>query len=66
MTAHPLTPAILVLEDGRTFRGSAWGAEGRTLGEILLATQAGLPPGPGVREVMLTFNLLGDPALRLR
>ena len=38
MTAHPLTPAILVLEDGRTFRGSAWGAEGRTLGEAVFST----------------------------
>ena len=38
MSPHPHTPAILVLEDGRTFRGSAWGAEGRTLGEAVFST----------------------------
>ena len=30
--------ALLVLEDGSVFRGSAWGARGRTLGEIVFAT----------------------------
>jgi carbamoyl-phosphate synthase small subunit len=30
--------AILVLEDGRTFRGQAYGKEGRTLGELVFAT----------------------------
>jgi carbamoyl-phosphate synthase small subunit len=32
------TPAALVLEDGRVFRGSAYGAEGRTLGEVVFCT----------------------------
>ncbi|GLY65716.1 glutamine-hydrolyzing carbamoyl-phosphate synthase small subunit [Amycolatopsis taiwanensis] len=32
------TPAALVLEDGRVFRGSAYGAEGRTLGEAVFCT----------------------------
>ncbi|MGC5616898.1 glutamine-hydrolyzing carbamoyl-phosphate synthase small subunit [Georgenia sp. Z1491] len=32
------TPALLVLEDGTTYRGSAWGAGGRTLGEIVFST----------------------------
>ena len=31
-------PALLVLEDGRTFSGEAYGAVGRTLGEIVFAT----------------------------
>ena len=31
-------PALLVLEDGRTFSGDAYGATGRTLGEIVFAT----------------------------
>jgi carbamoyl-phosphate synthase small subunit len=31
-------PAILVLEDGRTFRGEAYGAEGETFGEAVFAT----------------------------
>ena len=31
-------PAILVLEDGRRFRGRAYGARGRTFGEAVFAT----------------------------
>ncbi len=31
-------PALLVLEDGRTFRGSAFGAVGETFGEAVFAT----------------------------
>src|SRR3712207_6731947 len=31
-------PAILVLEDGRTFRGEAYGAEGETFGEAVFTT----------------------------
>jgi carbamoyl-phosphate synthase small subunit len=31
-------PAILVLEDGRTFRGESYGAEGETFGEAVFAT----------------------------
>lgn len=31
-------PAVLVLEDGRTFRGQAYGAEGETFGEAVFAT----------------------------
>jgi carbamoyl-phosphate synthase small subunit len=33
-----MSQAILVLEDGRTFHGSSYGAEGRTLGEVVFAT----------------------------
>ncbi|HEY0637434.1 MAG TPA: glutamine-hydrolyzing carbamoyl-phosphate synthase small subunit [Pseudonocardiaceae bacterium] len=32
------TPAVLVCEDGRVFRGEAYGAVGRTLGEAVFAT----------------------------
>ncbi|MDF9717596.1 glutamine-hydrolyzing carbamoyl-phosphate synthase small subunit [Nocardioides sp. ChNu-153] len=32
------TPALLVLEDGRTFRGEAYGAEGETFGEAVFST----------------------------
>ncbi len=32
------TEAILVLEDGRTFRGEAYGAEGETFGEAVFST----------------------------
>ncbi|MGH3341299.1 MAG: glutamine-hydrolyzing carbamoyl-phosphate synthase small subunit [Carbonactinosporaceae bacterium] len=31
-------PALLVLEDGRTFRGTSYGAEGETFGEAVFAT----------------------------
>ena len=33
-----MTPALLVLEDGRTFRGEAYGAVGETVGEAVFAT----------------------------
>jgi hypothetical protein len=37
-----------------------------TLGDVILAAQVGLPDlSAGVSEVLLTFNLLGDPALTL-
>ncbi len=32
------TPALLVLEDGRTFHGEAYGAEGETFGEAVFST----------------------------
>ncbi|MQA96821.1 MAG: glutamine-hydrolyzing carbamoyl-phosphate synthase small subunit [Streptosporangiales bacterium] len=32
------TPAILVLEDGRTFHGTSYGAEGETFGEMVFTT----------------------------
>lgn len=32
------TPALLVLEDGRTFRGQSYGAEGETFGEAVFCT----------------------------
>ncbi len=34
----PPTEALLVLEDGRTFRGDAFGAEGETFGEAVFST----------------------------
>jgi carbamoyl-phosphate synthase small subunit len=33
-----VTPALLVLEDGRTFRGEAYGAVGESVGEAVFAT----------------------------
>ena len=41
MTVHEIinpTPAVLMLEDGRTFRGRAYGAQGTALGEAVFAT----------------------------
>ncbi len=37
-TRSQVPEAILVLEDGRTFRGSAFGAIGETFGEAVFAT----------------------------
>ena len=34
----PMTPAALVLEDGTTYRGRAYGATGTTFGEIVFST----------------------------
>lgn len=36
--AHSQTPAILVLEDGRTFHGISFGAEGEVFGEAVFTT----------------------------
>ncbi len=33
-----MTPAVLMLEDGRSFRGEAYGAVGETVGEIVFTT----------------------------
>jgi carbamoyl-phosphate synthase small subunit len=38
MTPRPAIPALLVLEDGRTFHGEAFGAEGETFGEAVFST----------------------------
>ncbi len=35
---EPREPAVLVAEDGRVFRGRAYGAVGQTLGEVVFAT----------------------------
>ena len=34
----PATPAMLVLEDGRTFQGDSYGAPGETFGEAVFST----------------------------
>ncbi|MGA4507412.1 glutamine-hydrolyzing carbamoyl-phosphate synthase small subunit [Propionibacteriaceae bacterium G1746] len=38
MTSPASIPALLVLEDGRSFRGESYGAEGETFGEAVFAT----------------------------
>lgn len=38
MTTRALTPAILVLEDGSVFHGTAFGAEGTSVGEVVFNT----------------------------
>jgi carbamoyl-phosphate synthase small subunit len=38
LTSRAAAPALLVLEDGRTFRGQSYGAEGETFGEAVFCT----------------------------
>ncbi|MQA07592.1 MAG: glutamine-hydrolyzing carbamoyl-phosphate synthase small subunit [Pseudonocardiaceae bacterium] len=38
MSSTQQVPAALVLEDGKVFRGSGYGASGRTLGEVVFCT----------------------------
>jgi carbamoyl-phosphate synthase small subunit len=38
MTGTDTRPAVLVLEDGRIFRGAAFGADGETFGEMVFST----------------------------
>ncbi|MGN7249245.1 glutamine-hydrolyzing carbamoyl-phosphate synthase small subunit [Janibacter anophelis] len=38
MSQHSTAPAVLVLEDGRTFAGTAYGAVGETVGEAVFST----------------------------
>jgi len=38
LVGRAAAPALLVLEDGRTFRGEAYGAEGESVGEAVFAT----------------------------
>jgi carbamoyl-phosphate synthase small subunit len=38
VSARPVEPAVLVLEDGRSFHGEAFGAVGQTVGEAVFTT----------------------------
>ena len=38
MSTSSTSPAVLVLEDGRTFTGTAYGATGETVGEVVFTT----------------------------
>ena len=38
MALHATSPAMLVLEDGRVFRGQSFGADGETFGEAVFST----------------------------
>lgn len=47
--------AVLVLEDGRLFRGNSWGAEGLTFGELVFAT-----PMTGYQETITDPSYCGQ------
>jgi carbamoyl-phosphate synthase small subunit len=59
-------PAILVLEDGRTFRGRAWGAPGEACGEMVFNTSMSgyqevlTDPSYAGQIVCMTYPLIGN------
>ena len=61
-----MTDAILALEDGRTFRGRAWGASGERVGEIVFNTamtgyqEILTDPSYAGQIVTMTYPLIGN------
>jgi len=59
-------PALLALEDGRTFRGTSWGAEGEACGEIVFNTsmtgyqEVLTDPSYAGQIVCMTYPLIGN------
>jgi carbamoyl-phosphate synthase small subunit len=59
-------PAILVLEDGRSFRGRSWGAEGESFGEMVFNTSMSgyqevlTDPSYAGQIVCMTYPLIGN------
>jgi carbamoyl-phosphate synthase small subunit len=59
-------PALLVLEDGRSFRGRAWGADGEACGEMVFNTSMSgyqevlTDPSYAGQIVCMTYPLIGN------
>src|SRR5688500_11163494 len=59
-------PALLALEDGRTFRGRSWGAEGESCGEMVFNTSMSgyqevlTDPSYAGQIVCMTYPLIGN------
>src|SRR6187397_3626572 len=59
-------PALLALEDGRTFRGRAWAAEGESVGEMVFNTsmtgyqEVLTDPSYAGQIVCMTYPLIGN------
>jgi carbamoyl-phosphate synthase small subunit len=59
-------PALLVLEDGRAFRGRSWGAEGEACGEMVFNTSMSgyqevlTDPSYAGQIVCMTYPLIGN------
>src|SRR4026208_2147189 len=59
-------PGLLALEDGRTFRGSSWGAEGEACGEMVFNTsmtgyqEVLTDPSYAGQIVCMTYPLIGN------
>jgi carbamoyl-phosphate synthase small subunit len=66
MTNRENKPAILVLEDGRAFRGRSWGAEGEACGEMVFNTSMSgyqevlTDPSYAGQIVCMTYPLIGN------
>ncbi|HUQ32054.1 MAG TPA: glutamine-hydrolyzing carbamoyl-phosphate synthase small subunit [Pyrinomonadaceae bacterium] len=66
MTLTDSKPALLALEDGRVFRGSSWGAEGETCGEMVFNTSMSgyqevlTDPSYAGQIVCMTYPLIGN------
>jgi carbamoyl-phosphate synthase small subunit len=66
MTTRENRPALLVLEDGRAFRGRAWGAEGERCGEMVFNTSMSgyqevlTDPSYAGQVVCMTYPLIGN------
>ncbi|HEX8561128.1 MAG TPA: glutamine-hydrolyzing carbamoyl-phosphate synthase small subunit [Pyrinomonadaceae bacterium] len=66
MTTRENKPALLVLEDGRAFRGRAWGAEGEACGEVVFNTSMSgyqevlTDPSYAGQIVCMTYPLIGN------
>jgi carbamoyl-phosphate synthase small subunit len=62
----PKKPALLALEDGRTFRGTSWAAEGETCGEMVFNTsmtgyqEVLTDPSYAGQIVCMTYPLIGN------
>ena len=63
---HPITPALLALEDGRTFRGRSWAADGEACGEMVFNTsmtgyqEVLTDPSYAGQIVCMTYPLIGN------
>jgi carbamoyl-phosphate synthase small subunit len=63
---HNIKPALLALEDGRTFRGRSWAAEGEALGEMVFNTsmtgyqEVLTDPSYAGQIVCMTYPLIGN------
>lgn len=66
MSDEKLRPALLVLEDGRSFRGRSWAAEGETYGEMVFNTSMSgyqevlTDPSYAGQIVCMTYPLIGN------
>src|SRR5215212_1643353 len=66
MTTGETKPALLVLEDGRAFRGRAWGAEAEACGEMVFNTSMSgyqevlTDPSYAGQIVCMTYPLIGN------